>query len=119
MATKLTFEHVRAIALALPEVDEGTSYGTAAFKVAKKLFARLKEDGETLVVKIDLAEREMRMRSEPETFFITDHYRDHPWILVRIARVSAADLRELLHDAWRLAAPPRVIAAHEARKRGK
>ena len=40
----VTFEQVRKIALALQNVEEGTSYGTAAFKTGGKLLARLKED---------------------------------------------------------------------------
>jgi YjbR len=57
----VTFETVRAIALALPGVEEGTSYGTPAFRVRGKFLARLREDGETLVVKCDYHERDLRM----------------------------------------------------------
>ena len=70
-ARPMTFEDVRALALALPKVDEGTSYGTPAFKVAGKLLARLHQDGESLVVKIDPDERTMRMTIDPDTFYIT------------------------------------------------
>ena len=67
----LTFDDVRQIALALPEVEEGTSYGTPAFKVKDKFLSRLKEDGETLVVKIDFDERDILMAANSETFYIT------------------------------------------------
>jgi hypothetical protein len=46
----LTFDDVRKIALAWPEVEDGTSYGTPALKVRKKLLVRLKEDGDSLVM---------------------------------------------------------------------
>ena len=46
----MTFDEVRKIALAWPEVEDGTSYGTAALKVRKKLLARLREDGDSLVM---------------------------------------------------------------------
>jgi hypothetical protein len=46
----VTFDDVRKIALAWPEVEDGTSYGTAALKVRKKMLARLKEDGDSLVM---------------------------------------------------------------------
>ncbi len=78
----VTFETVREIANDLPGAVEGTSYGTPAFHVAKKLFVRMHQDGESLVIKIDFEERAMRIRAEPETFYITDHYRNYPWILV-------------------------------------
>ena len=97
----VTFEKVRMLALALPKVEEGTSYGTPAFKVRGKLFVRLHQDGESLVVKIDPGERTMRMKVDPETFYITDHYLNYPWILVRISKVELDDLRELLEEAWR------------------
>jgi hypothetical protein len=107
----VTFDTVRALALALPGVIEGTSYGTPALKVAGKLLARLREDGETLVVRVEMDARDMLMSSEPETFFITDHYAGHPWILVRLARVERAALGALLEEAWRTYAPKRLLAA--------
>jgi hypothetical protein len=114
----VTFEKVRELALSLPKAEEGTSYRTPAFKVAGTLFARLREDGETLVVKIDRDDRPMRIRAEPETYYITDHYLNYPWILVRLASVDPVDLRDLLEDAWRLSAPKRLLAAYD-NERGK
>jgi hypothetical protein len=109
----LTFDDVRKLALALPEVEEGTSYGTPAFKVRGKFLSRLKEDGETLVVKIDFDERDILMAANPETFYITDHYRGYPAMLVRLATVDPDELRELFEAAWRRAAPKRLVAAME------
>ena len=51
----------------------------------------------------------MRMKADPETFYITDHYLNYPWILVRLAKVEREDLRELLGDAWQLSAPARRL----------
>jgi hypothetical protein len=107
----VTFDEVRKLALALPEVEEGTSYGTPAFKVRKKFLSRLKEDGETLVIRIDFDERDILMTANPETFYITDHYRGYPAMLVRLATVDPDDLRELFEGAWRLVAPKRLVAA--------
>jgi hypothetical protein len=104
----VTFETVREIAGGLAGAVEGLSYGTPAFRVGKSLFVRLHQDGESLVVKIDPDERAMRMRAEPETFYITDHYLNYPWILVRLSTVRRDDLRELLEDAWRQSAPTRI-----------
>src|SRR6204780_934543 len=99
----VTFEEVRRIALSLPNVEEGTSYGTPAFKVAGKLLARLREDGDSLVVGTTFEEREEMMAAEPETYYITDHYLKYPWVLVRLSRVHADALRDLLSRSWRLA----------------
>jgi len=105
------FETVREIALALPEVEEGPCYGTPGFRVRGKLFARIREDGETLVLKIDLDARELLLAADPEVFFLTDHYRGYPYVLVRLPAVDPEQLRELLEDAWRLSAPKRLAAS--------
>jgi hypothetical protein len=106
-----TFETVREIAAGLPGAVEGMSYGTPAFRVGKSLFVRQHEDGESLVVKIDPDERAMRLETDPETFYITDHYLNYPWILVRLSTVRRDDLRELIEDAWRCSAPNRLLSA--------
>jgi hypothetical protein len=109
----VTFEAVRRLALAIPKVQEASSYGTPGFKVAGKLFARFHQDGEAVVVRIDPHERAMRMRADPHAFFITDHYLNYPWMLVRLGAVRLEDLRELLQDAWRLRAPQKLVIAFE------
>jgi hypothetical protein len=109
----VTFAQLRDYALTLPGVEEGTSYGTAAFRVKGKFFLRLKEDGETIVLKTDFYERDHLIESEPETFFITDHYRDYPAVLVRLAAVRPRQLRELVLDSWRRHAPKKLAEQYD------
>lgn len=99
-----TFEAVREIALSLEKAEEVTSYGTPAFKVGGELFARLHQDGESLVVRTDFEQRAGLMEADPETYYITDHYLNYEWILVRLSRVHRDALRDLLRGAWRSAA---------------
>jgi hypothetical protein len=106
----VTWETVRQLALALPGAEEGTSYGTPAYKVGGKLFARLHQDDVSLVIKVDFEEREILMEADPETFYITDHYLDYPWMLVRLSTVRLDQLRDLLRQSWRLAAPRKLLA---------
>jgi hypothetical protein len=101
---------VRRLALTLPGVEEGTSYGTPAWKVKGKLFARQHQDGESLVIATDFADREALMEEDPETFYITDHYLNYPWVLVRLAKLRADQLPDLLRQAWRRAPPSRLVA---------
>jgi hypothetical protein len=109
-ASGVRFEALREIALALPGVVEGTSYGTPAFRVGKKFLARMKEDGETLVVRIGFDEREALLQAEPAIFFITEHYQGYPAVLVRLAKVDLDQLREVLLEAWRNHAPKKLLA---------
>lgn len=104
----VSFAEVSRIGRKLPSVAESTSYGTPALKVSGKLFARLREDGETLVLRCDFVSRDFMLRAEPELFYLTDHYRDYPWILLKLPEVTTSRLTELLEDSWRLAAPPRL-----------
>lgn len=113
-AGAVTFETVRQLALELPEVVEGTSYGTPAFRVGGKILARFHQDGESLVLKVEFAAREVLMGAKPDTFYITDHYACWPLMLVRLSRVSIEDLRQLLEGAWRGIAPKRALRAWEA-----
>jgi hypothetical protein len=106
------FARVRAAVAHLPEVEEGTWYGTPALKVCGKGFARLK-DADTLVVLCTLDEKEMLLEADPEAYFETDHYKGWPAMLVRLKRISAAQLRHRLEQAWRFRAPKRLAAAFE------
>lgn len=104
-APATTFTEVRRLALALPGVEESTSYGTPAFKVRGKLFVRLHQDGDALVLRVEPEVRGAMMAAKPDLFFITEHYRDYPWVLARFGRMSRAELQAALEDAWGLVAP--------------
>ena len=107
----VNYETVRQIALSLPGAEEGTSYGTPACKVNGKLFARLHQDGESLVVGVDFEEREILMSAAPEKFYITDHYLKYTWMLVRLSAVRPDEIRDLVIQSWRRAAPKRLVTA--------
>jgi hypothetical protein len=94
------YNKVSSIALGFPGVVASTSYGTPAFKINKKMFARLKEDGATLVVYT--FERNTWMKKDPITFFITDHYKNYPCLLINLATVKKKDLKELLYASWQI-----------------
>jgi hypothetical protein len=114
--SQVTLATVRRLALAYPGVEEGLSYGTPGFRVRGKLLARLWEDGETLVVKCGDDERDFRMKANPATFFVTDHYRGYPTVLVRLARVRQTDLQAVLEEAWRRQAPKRLVKQYDQRQ---
>jgi hypothetical protein len=110
----VTFEAVRLAAKALPGVVVSTSYGTPALKVRGKLLARLHQDGECFVLRADLLDREILIQSDPAVFFITDHYRDYPWILVRLLTVDPEALPDLMKRAWRLIAPKSLVKKYDS-----
>ncbi|HEV7382087.1 MAG TPA: MmcQ/YjbR family DNA-binding protein [Dyadobacter sp.] len=99
-------EFIRQTALALPGVKEKLCFDTPAFYVSDKLFARFKEDGETLV--LNSTERDKWINEDPETFFITAHYERSKYLLVALANIQPGLLQKLLSDAWRNRAPVRL-----------
>jgi|SRR4051794_12523287 hypothetical protein len=106
----MTFDDVRRVALAWPEVEDGTSYGTAALKVRKKLLARLKEDGDSLVMPgVPQDEREMLVEHQPDAFYFTDHYRDYPMVLIRLSSARPDAVEPLLRRHWRTLASKAAV----------
>lgn len=106
-----TFDRVKKIAFELPEVEESTSYGTPALKVRGKLMARMKEDDETLVLRTTWEDREKLLAVHPEAFFLTDHYRNHPWVLLRLKVAKVSQLKAALTHAWQQSAPKSLLAS--------
>jgi hypothetical protein len=96
---KLPLATIRKVALSFPGVEEGTSYGTPAFRRKQRLLARLHKDGQSIMIKLAFEARDHLMRADPETFFTTDHYRNTPSVLALLDRLSANDLAKLLEQA--------------------
>jgi hypothetical protein len=98
----MTYGDVRKIALAWPEVEDGTSYGTPALKVRKKLLVRLKEDSDSLVMLgVAQDERAMLVETQPGVFYFTDHYRDYPTVLIRLSKAKHTTVEPFLRRRWR------------------
>jgi Uncharacterized protein conserved in bacteria len=106
---------VRQLALALPDVQEAVSNGSPVFRVKGKLMARLDQNGESLLIKIDYLKRDILIHAEPATFYVTDFYRCHPMMFVRLSAIDRKLLGDLLEQAWRLVAPKRLMEAYDTK----
>lgn len=104
-ATNVTFDIVREIGLALPDVEDSTMYGKLALKVRGKLLTCLaihkSAEPDSLVVRIDFEQRAGLLAEAPETYYLTDHYRNYAAVLVRLSRIRIDELRDLLSASWR------------------
>jgi hypothetical protein len=97
--SKIDFDTVRKIGLALPGVEESTAYGEPALKVNGQLLAcvpahRSAEPG-SLVVRVDFEERAELLAAAPDVYYMTDHYAGYTGVLVRLSRVNPGMLRDL------------------------
>jgi hypothetical protein len=103
-------DDVRRIALSLPSTTEKPSYGTPGFRVRDKLFARMRPEGDSVVVWCaDVSEKEALIAAEPAKFFTLPHYDGHPTVLVRLAAVDEQEMTDVLAESWRLRAPLRLL----------
>jgi hypothetical protein len=116
--TKVTFDTVRKIGLALPDVAESTAYGALALKVRGNLLActaiHKSAEPDSLVVRIDFDQRAALLAEAPQTYYVTDHYVNYPSVLVRLSRVRIDELRDLLNAAWRFVTSQKKRTARAA-----
>lgn len=114
----VTEAEARAIALALPGVEEGVGYRMPVCKLGQKFFTRIRgareSDAGALVLLIDHLGRDTLMASNPAVFFTTGHYRNHPSVLIRLDLIEREELEALLFESWRERAPKRMLAAFQA-----
>ena len=119
----MNFDTVREIALALPSVEEGTAYGSPAFKVGGQLLAcipvhRSAEPG-SVAVRVSIEDRGELLATDPEVYYITDHYAGHDAVLIRLARIKLEALRGLLRMAHKFVSgkPKRASSPRKQTKR--
>lgn len=101
---------IRKVALSFPLACLKPSYGKPSFFIAKKFFTRLRSEDDSIVWIVgSIDERDNLIELDPKTYFITEHYRDYPSVLVRIKRINEAMLRKMLERRWRAIAPKKLI----------
>jgi hypothetical protein len=92
---------VRRVLLELPDVVEGRSYGMPSFLLHGRFLARFRDDDTVLVVQLaTIGERDVLMELDERSFFFTDHYRNYPAVLVRLAEIPPSLLGDVLKEAW-------------------
>lgn len=96
-----TWEDVRRIASALPDVEESTSYREPAFKVHGKTFINMSphEEG-ALVVRCAPEEQSLLVVARPDTYFLTPHYEGWGGVLMRLETTDENELAGAIEDAY-------------------
>lgn len=94
-----------------PQTEASTSWGSPSLKVKGKMLCRLRQEKQAhgaLALKCAPEDKESLLAGDDPAFFTIPHYDGYPYVLVDLERVDVAELRELVTDAWLLAAPVRV-----------
>jgi hypothetical protein len=115
-------EDARRQLLKLPSVAEGTSYGMPSFLLNGRFLARFRDDDTVMVLQLaTISDREVLMQMDPRAFFFTDHYRNYPAVLIRLAEVPKPLFADVVTEAWRHVSslpPPRRWRKRPARPLG-
>jgi hypothetical protein len=109
----LTKARAREIALSFPGTSEKVSQGSSAIYVGAKFLTRTgsRERGTLIIRTNSFAERDMLIESDPETFFVTEHFRSYCGALARLEKLDEKTFRALLERRWKTLVPKKLSKA--------
>jgi len=106
----VTIEDVRAVAANLPRSTEALVRGRVKFRVGRIVYLAFSHDESLLGFAFPKEFREALVESEPEKFAMpTASNLRYNWVVVRLAAIDAAEMRDLVLDAWAMVVPKRVV----------
>ena len=113
----VTIDDVRRLALSLPRTKEHLIRDRVKFRVGSIVYVAFSRDEQTMGFAYSKEERAALVEAEPDKFHLprTSDMR-YNWVCVRLAAIDAAEMRELVIDAWRMVVPKRVAADHLGRR---
>jgi hypothetical protein len=119
--TPLSFDTVRELALEMKDVETGTAYGAPALKVNGNVLASVpvnkSAEPNCAVFRIDFDMRSSLLKAQPDIYYITEHYAGYPTVLVRLSKITRAELRELLGISWSFVAAKKPARAARAKSK--
>lgn len=110
----LDSDDVRRIALSFPETVEKERWNHPTFDVAGKMFVTVPDDQASIAVRCPRFDREELIAAEPHKFWVAPHEASSAWVRVRLSALEdSLELRDILLDSWRQAAPDRLTDSDE------
>ncbi len=112
---KKLLTRIRAICLALPEVNEVEAWGHPTFRAPKKMFAAFGEDrveGPTLGLKMSF-DRQEELLKDPR-FYPTPYAAHQGWVSLKLnAKTDWDEVKGLVREAYQQVALKRLLKALE------
>lgn len=109
----VTIDDVRELALSLPRSYEALVRDRVKFRVGRIVYLAFSHDESLMGFAFPKEERQALVESEPDKFLMPrPSDQRYNWVVVRLAVIDDAEMRELVLDAWRMVVPKRVAAAH-------
>jgi hypothetical protein len=109
----VTIDDVRAVAIALPRTTEGYVRGRVKFRVGRIVYLAFSRDETLMGFAFPKEWRNALIETEPDKFMLPrESDLRYNWAVVRLAAIDAAEMYELVVDAWAMVVPKRVAAAY-------
>ena len=93
---------MQKLGIKLPGVIVDKYFGMPALKLDGQMLACMAShksaEPDTLVVRIDFFERDLRVANEPDIYYLKPHYVGYPCVLTRLFRIPDEALRDLLES---------------------
>ncbi len=110
---RMRWEKLCQLGRELPEVAVGLWYGTAALNVRGRYFVRLKEDGQSVVFRLEsLDEQAFLTESQPDVYYVTEHYLGYRAVLAKLRALTVSECRARLSTGWHAVAPKTLVRKH-------
>jgi hypothetical protein len=115
----VTVDQVRQLALTLPRTHEALVRDRVKFRVGKIVYLAFSADEQMLGFAFPKEERAALVAAEPRKFLMPAPSDERfNWVIVRLAAIGEAEMRELVVEAWRMVVPKRVAAEFDAGRSG-
>jgi hypothetical protein len=109
----MNWEQVCDIARTFPGVEEGLIFGSPIWRARKRFLVSLLDGGDEVVVQTGRLEQEFLLESQPDIYYITDHYKGTGYLRVRLNAIEPDDFQTMLEAAWRRIAQKRDLKAYD------
>ena len=109
MYQMVSVDETQAFALTLPRAYEVLVRDRVKFRVGRIVFVAFSRDETLMGFGFPKDERDAMIAAEPEKFVLPERADlRYQWLVVRLAAIDAAEMRELVLDAWRMCVPKKV-----------
>ena len=106
----VSISDVRAVAMTLPRTTEGLVGGRVKFRVGRIVYIAFSRDETLMGFAFPREWREAAVESDPERFVMpTGGDLRYNWLVARMDAIDAAEMRELVLDAWSMVVPQKVV----------
>ena len=113
----VTIKQVRALAETLPRSYGALVRDRVKFRVGQIVYLAFSRDEKLMGFAFPKEEREALVASDPDKFLMPERRSDmrFNWVVVRLAAIDEAEMREIVLEAWRMVVPKRVFSDYMGR----